>query len=98
VAQGIAWTVIAAIAVNRFHIAGCIDHPLVAILTLVLIVNVSSNPKSIITLDYRALEYLGKISYGLYVIHPLVIFFFGKLCGPVIDQMALPLRAYPNSH
>ncbi len=36
------------------------------------ILNVSSNPRSVIRLEFRWLSYLGKISYGLYLYHVVV--------------------------
>lgn len=41
-----------------------------------LIVNVSLNKKSLITLDNKMLNFLGEISYGIYMYHMLVIFAF----------------------
>ncbi len=38
-----------------------------------LILNLASNPKSIVNLEHPILSYLGKISYGLYVYNPLAI-------------------------
>ena len=34
-----------------------------------LILNIATNPKSIVKLEYSVLNYFGKISYGLYVYH-----------------------------
>ena len=39
----------------------------------VLIVNLAGNPKSLLRLENRALDYLGRISFGLYVYHSFVI-------------------------
>lgn len=39
----------------------------------VLILNLASNPKSLIKLRGRALDYLGRISFGIYVYHSFVI-------------------------
>jgi peptidoglycan/LPS O-acetylase OafA/YrhL len=39
-----------------------------------LIINISLNPKSIIRLDNKTLNFLGNISYGIYMYHMLVIF------------------------
>jgi len=35
----------------------------------VIILNVSSNPKSIISLENRVMNFMGRISYGMYVYH-----------------------------
>lgn len=39
-----------------------------------LIINVSSNPKRVLNLDTRPLNYLGKISYGFYMYHMPVVY------------------------
>jgi len=39
-----------------------------------LIINISSNPGRILHLDSRPLNYLGKISYGLYMYHMPVVY------------------------
>ncbi len=43
------------------------------ILFTILIMNLASNPDSILNLEHKALKYAGKISYGLYMYHSLVI-------------------------
>jgi peptidoglycan/LPS O-acetylase OafA/YrhL len=81
-----------ALAFNQFHIHAIIDDEIVSVLTVVLIVNVSSNPHTIVNLEWRLSNYLGKISYGIYVIHPLVIFGMQRWCGAWISQLAPTLR------
>ena len=39
-----------------------------------LIVNISVNSKSILNLDNKVLNFLGEISYGIYMYHMIVIF------------------------
>jgi peptidoglycan/LPS O-acetylase OafA/YrhL len=39
-----------------------------------LIINISLNRKSLINMDYKWLNYLGDISYGIYMYHMLIIF------------------------
>ena len=39
-----------------------------------LIINVSLNPKSVIKLDSKVLNFLGEISYGIYMYHMLIVF------------------------
>ncbi len=69
-AQVLAWLGLVALAFNQFHILPIIDNEIVAALTVVLIVNVSSNPRTMVNLEWSLPNYLGKISYGIYVIHP----------------------------
>lgn len=46
-----------------------------SVLFLVIILNVSSNPNSILKLENRAFKMLGNISYGIYMYHLIVIAF-----------------------
>jgi peptidoglycan/LPS O-acetylase OafA/YrhL len=46
-----------------------------SVLFLVIILNVSSNPKSILKLENRMFKMLGNISYGIYMYHLIVIAF-----------------------
>jgi len=39
----------------------------------VIILNVSTNPKALVKLKGKLFDFLGKISYGMYVLHPFVI-------------------------
>ena len=53
-----------------------------AVIFAVLILNLSANPKTVLNLEYKPLNYLGKVSYGLYMYHNLVIFIVLKLVLP----------------
>ena len=44
-----------------------------AVLFGIFIVNLSSNKKAIVNLENKLFHYLGKISYGLYMYHPIAI-------------------------
>lgn len=43
---------------------------------LIIILNVCSNPNSFFKLTHPLIDYLGKISYGIYMIHMVVVVFF----------------------
>jgi peptidoglycan/LPS O-acetylase OafA/YrhL len=44
-----------------------------AILFAILILNLAANPNSILSLENKVFNYLGKVSYGLYMFHQLAI-------------------------
>jgi peptidoglycan/LPS O-acetylase OafA/YrhL len=74
IVQAIAWIVLVVSLVYKpIHIFDFIDHELFAVVALVIIVNVSSNTKTIIGLENRFFDFMGKISYGLYMYHMLII-------------------------
>ncbi|RDC64108.1 acyltransferase family protein [Adhaeribacter pallidiroseus] len=77
--QILAWVVILLLAFNKFHVVSIIDPEIISVITVIIIVNVSNNPRTLIHLDYTIFNFLGKISYGIYVIHPLVIYLYAKI-------------------
>ncbi|QNK77410.1 acyltransferase [Winogradskyella sp. PAMC22761] len=44
-----------------------------ALLFMIVILNVATNTKSILNLEFKLFNFLGKISYGMYVFHPLIL-------------------------
>lgn len=84
--QLIAWSSIALMAFNKFHIASVIDNDIVALLTVILIINVAMNPATFIKLENKVFDFLGKISFGMYVYHPLIIFFTGRYLSERINS------------
>ncbi len=49
------------------------NHEFYSVLFCIIILNVSSNSYSIVKLERQPFVYLGRISYGLYMYHPLAI-------------------------
>ncbi|MFV8342161.1 acyltransferase family protein [Flavobacterium sp. XS2P39] len=70
----LAWVFFAIVAFNKFHITSIIDHEIIAVFTLIIIFNQINNPDKWISLENKLFDYLGKISFGLYVYNPLVIY------------------------
>lgn len=68
------WICLFLVAVNLYRITPFLNHVVIAVVTLGLIINLSFAPRPLIGLENRFLDFLGKISYGIYVIHPLVIY------------------------
>ncbi len=48
-------------------------HELYSLLFCIIIINLASNPLKIISLENKTLNFLGEISYGIYMYHPFVI-------------------------
>lgn len=81
ITQIISWTVILLIAINKFHIASIIDGELVSVITVFLILGQITKTNNLINLENRFCDFIGKISFGIYVIHPILIFYFYKIIG-----------------
>lgn len=79
VAQLIAWFVILLVIFNKFHIISFLDNEFISIVTVFLIIGQIKQRNRLINLDTAVFDFLGKISYGLYVIHPLLILYLSKL-------------------
>ena len=89
VAQIVSWLVILLLAFNKFHVASIIDPEIISVITVIIIVNVCSNSGTLIRLDNFLFNFLGKISYGIYVIHPLIIFLYAR----ILNSLNLPITA-----
>ena len=89
--QILCWSIMVLIATNNFYIYGIINHEIVAIVTVLLIFNQIHNPKPIINLENAFFDFLGKISFGLYVYNPLVIFFMQKIINNLAVNTVLKM-------
>jgi peptidoglycan/LPS O-acetylase OafA/YrhL len=50
-----------------------VKHEFYSVLFCIIILNLASNPRVILRLENKALNFLGRISYGIYMYHPFVI-------------------------
>ncbi|TKK65013.1 acyltransferase [Ilyomonas limi] len=71
--QWVAWLILLLALLDFFRTFRILDHEIIAVITAILIVNQVSNPKTIISLENKLFDQLGKLSYGIYLIHPLII-------------------------
>jgi len=79
ITQLLAWGCIGIIAINKFHIASVTDSELVSVITVVIIIGQAMKANRLINLQTRVPDFLGKISYGMYVYHPLIIWGYSYL-------------------
>lgn len=68
-----AWLVLILFFVDKLRVFSIINNEIVSVATVVIILNQISG-KSAISLENKVLDYLGKISFGLYIYNPLIIF------------------------
>jgi peptidoglycan/LPS O-acetylase OafA/YrhL len=85
--QIVCWIIIGLITFNRFHIASVLDNEIVSVVTTFIILGQITKRNLIFNLDLKPFDFLGKISYGIYVIHPLIIFALSKL----LSDLNLPI-------
>ena len=61
----------------------------------ILIVNVSTNEHFFLRLNHPALEYGGRLSYGIYMYHPLLLLTFYRLFYGTLDMTLYMILVYP---
>lgn len=74
ITQIISWLIILLIAINKFNISSLVDNEIVAVITVFIIFSQIKRTNFIFDLNNRIMDFIGKISYGIYVYHPLIIF------------------------
>lgn len=78
--QGLCYLILVLSALNIFHISSTlIDHEIITMVTLCIIVAQIKRKNYIVDLDAYVPDYLGRLSYGIYVYHPLVILILSRL-------------------
>jgi len=76
VSQILAWLGILTITLNFKFVNSIVDTTIVTVLTLILIIGQINIKNRVINLDIPLFNFLGKISYGIYVYHILIIYLF----------------------
>lgn len=78
ITQVFCWIILGIVLINKFHVASVIDDDLISGVALCLVIGQISVRNRIINLEQRVFDFLGKISYGIYVIHPLLLYVLQK--------------------
>jgi len=87
--QFFCWIILLLTAINKFHISSLIDNEIIAIITVLIIFAQIMRTNYIFNLDNKILDFIGKISYGIYIIHPLIIFLAQKKFGKFQESTLL---------
>lgn len=70
----LSWIVLLLFFIDVLRVFSIVNNEIISVVTLVIIFNQINNPKPLISLENRVFDYLGKISFGLYIYNPLVIY------------------------
>lgn len=77
--QAFALFVLGIFIINKYHTNAVVDNFTLAVITLIIIVGQINKKNRLVSFDNPVFDFLGKISFGIYVYHPLLIFYFSKL-------------------
>lgn len=78
--QVISWLILIISCVYQpIHLYSFIDPEVNALFYLIIILNVATNNNNLISLENKLMNFIGKISYGIYVYHLLVLFLLSKI-------------------
>ena len=77
-AQIISWIIILLVVINKFHLISFLDNEFISIVSVFLIIGQIQKTNRIVNLDLPFFDFIGKISYGVYVLHPLIIFYVSR--------------------
>jgi len=80
-AQLFSWIILFLVALNKFHISSLIDNEIIGIITVIIIFSQITRKNYLVNLENRLMNFIGKISYGIYVYHPVIIFLTHKTLG-----------------
>jgi peptidoglycan/LPS O-acetylase OafA/YrhL len=80
--QILAWGLFIVSFMIPFHVSTFLDHELYSLIIAVIILNISYNPGTILSLENPVLNYIGKISFGIYAYHMLVFSIWNHSISP----------------
>ena len=96
IVQLIMWGVIFLVGINRFHIASFLDTEFLSIVTAIIIIG-QVTEKGVISLERPIFNFFGKISYGIYVIHPLLIFILRDVLREITRNVYVNYEPYQKT-
>lgn len=71
--QVCSWLVVLVFISGRFHFLSIIDHEILAVVVTALIIGQLVPLSPLVNLENDVFRFIGKISFGIYVFHPLII-------------------------
>lgn len=74
----------------EYHSLAWMQDELISLVVCGLILNIATNPRTLISLENNVFAYLGKLSYGLYVYHLFVVVLVLKGLPVIVDLQSLP--------
>lgn len=80
--QGASWGALGLILIDSYHVP-LLGHDIIACATVCIIIPQIMKKNIIINLNNKFFEGFGRLTYGIYVLHPLIIFYLSFALGPI---------------
>jgi len=90
ITQLFAWSIFVLMGLGILKVPAPISAEAISFISLVLIIGQITIVNRIINLELKVFNFIGKISYGIYVVHPLIIYLSSPLFVSV--DINLPLK------
>jgi peptidoglycan/LPS O-acetylase OafA/YrhL len=82
-AQAACWGLVGLAAFNKFHVVSLFDGDIFSVASAILILNSVANTRPLLNMEWRPLDFLGRISFGIYVYNGLTIPLLAFLIRPL---------------
>ena len=76
--QFISWMLFLTMGIGFLYIPAVVSHEIIAVASLSMIVGQISVKERLFSLENYFFDFIGKVSYGMYVIHPLIVYLLSK--------------------
>jgi Predicted acyltransferases len=93
--QLLTWVALVLSGFYAEFIPALIRNEYIAFISLFLIMGQVENKKTLLKLENKGFDYIGKISYGIYVIHPLIIYLLSSFWRPRFSHSMPVSIQYP---
>ncbi len=74
----LAWFILMLFMMNQISVFSIVNNEIISVIVVIIIFNQINNPSPIFSLENKVFDYLGKISFGLYIYNPLLIYFTSR--------------------
>lgn len=81
--QTLAWLLFFLMGLGLVHVPAVIGQELIAFVSVSMILGQVMKEKRLFNLETPIFDFVGKISYGIYVIHPLIVLLLSRLFKPL---------------
>jgi peptidoglycan/LPS O-acetylase OafA/YrhL len=85
--QIICWIILLLVAINKFRTFSIIDNTIISIVSICIIIAQITKLNRIVNLENTLFSFLGKISFGIYIYHPIIIFILSKYIGKIANTI-----------